>query len=288
MNIKHLGRLVALATLMVTLTGCKAVGQLSSLLPGATTENSKVDTALINTHFSINKYPQNYMTVDNNKPAFEGAFARTVSRNLKDPSYVSASTDYSSLDRAGRTQGVTAVITYPSMMFHSSSVIKRPAFPSETRVSGEYLNAKFVLNHNTGEKSWQGGRNNNHIVQLTGYRGYLYNKSHLVAWSLNGDMQTHNVIMGTRAQNVGTNDMRNPGGMAYPETLTRNYLQAHQDEAVAYQAIPIYSGSELVPRGVHVIVQSLKNPNALRLNVWVFNQQEGVKLNFKTGQFSLN
>lgn len=287
MNIKHLGHVVVLVAAMVTLTGCKAVEQLASFLPDATTENSKADTALINTPFSIGKYPQNYMTVDNNKPVFEGGFARTVSRNLKDPSFVSASTDYSALDSAGRTQGVSAVVTYPSMMFHSSSVVKRPAFPSETRVSGEYLHAKFALNPDTGEKAWRGGRNNNCIVQLAGYRGYLYNKSHLVAWSLNGDMQTHNVILGTRAQNVGTNDMNNPGGMAYPETLTRNYLQAHQDEAVAYQAIPIYSGPELVPRGVHVIVQSLKNPNALHLNVWVFNRQEGVKLNFKTGQFSL-
>lgn len=66
-------------------------------------ENSKADTALIKTPFSIEKYPQNYMVVNDNKPEFEGAFARTVSRDLKEPSYIPATTDYSTLDRAGRT-----------------------------------------------------------------------------------------------------------------------------------------------------------------------------------------
>lgn len=287
MNSRYWCRLLALTAALIVLSGCKAVDGLSSLLPGATVENSKADNALIKTPFSIEKYPQNYMVVSNNKPVFEGALVRTVNRDLKEPSYITATTDYSALDRAGRTQSVTAIVTYQSMMFHSSSVVSRPVFPEETRVSGEYLHAKYTATKDSVEKGGHGGTNNNRIVQLTGYRGYLYNKSHLVAWSLNGDMQTHNVILGTRAQNVGTNDIRNPGGMAYPETLTRNYLQAHQDEAVAYQAIPIYSRSERVPRGVHVIVQSLKDPNGLRLNLWIFNQQAGVKINYKTGQFRL-
>lgn len=35
------------------------------------------------------------------------------------------------------------------------------------------------------------------------------------------------------------------------------------------------------------MVQSLKDPNGLRLNLWIFNQQAGVKINYKTGQFRL-
>lgn len=41
------------------------------------------------------------------------------------------------------------------------------------------------------------------MVQLNEYRGYLYNTSHLLAWSLGGDMQTHNVTLGTRAKTSG-------------------------------------------------------------------------------------
>lgn len=40
-------------------------------------------------------------------------------------------------------------------------------------------------------------------------------------------MNTYNVVMGTSAQNVGTNDQRNPGDMAYSETLTRDYLRSY-------------------------------------------------------------
>lgn len=284
---KHLiGRVALLASTLLVLGGCS--NPLTSLLTGDSTQaSSKANDKLVDMPFSIQKYPQYYATLDGNKPKFEGSFARSVANDLKDPVSATATTNYSPLDSKGRTQSVSAIVSYPSMMFHSTSVEQRPAFPASTRVSGEYLHAHYGYDSMKTAKQWRGGRNNNRIVQLAGYRGYLYNKSHLVAWSLDGDMETHNVILGTRAQNVGINDQRNPGGMAYTETLTRNYLQAHQDEMVAYQAIPIYSGSELVPRGVHVIVQSLKNPSGLKLNVWVFNRQDGVKVNYKTGQFTL-
>lgn len=99
-------------------------------------------------------------------------------------------------------------------------------------------------------------------------------------------MQTHNVILGTRAQNVGTNNQKTPGGMAYTETLTRSYLTAHQDDAVAYQVIPVYVGSELVARGTHVLVQSINNPDQFHYNVWVFNNQPGARIDYNTGSFN--
>ena len=230
--------------------------------------------------FDVSKYPENYAIINNNVPVFENNFKQTVTAAQKAKT-TRAQTYFAGLDDLGRTQSVSAIVTYGMMHSHSSAVRKRPSFPKTTKVSGEY--ADGVYNKNL--QMWFGKQSNNRIVQLNGYRGYLYNKSHLLAWSLGGDMQTHNVILGTRAQNVGTNNQKTPGGMAYTETLTRSYLTAHQDDAVAYQVIPVYVGSELVARGTHVLVQSINNPDQFHYNVWVFNDQQNVKINYSNGTF---
>ncbi|QKU19810.1 endonuclease, partial (plasmid) [Staphylococcus cohnii] len=74
------------------------------------------------------------------------------------------------------------------------------------------------------DQTWRGNISNNKILQLDGYRGYIYNKSHSLAWSLGGDMETHNLTLGTRSQNVGTNKDSNGGGMGYSETQVRNAI----------------------------------------------------------------
>ena len=285
--------LLALSTVLgISISGCSAVqgsnsGQSNTTksapsyaVSTSTTEDAQANSELANLPFDLAKYPQNYTTVNQNVPIFENGFKQTVAAAQKAKT-ARAQTYFDSLDDLGRTQTVSAIITYGMMHSHASSVRKRPAFPKTTKVSGEY--ADGVYNKNL--QQWFGRSNNNRMVQLNGYRGYLYNKSHLLAWSLGGNMQTHNVILGTRAQNVGTNDQRNPGGMAYTETLTRNYLSSHQDDAVAYQVIPVYVGQELVPRGTHVLVQSIDNPNKFHLNVWVFNTQAGITINYNNGSF---
>ncbi|MEN3129348.1 hypothetical protein ABDE14_12750, partial [Lacticaseibacillus paracasei] len=60
-------------------------------------------------------------------------------------------------------------------------------------------------------------------------------------------------------------------------------LAAHQDDAVAYQVIPVYVGSELVARGTHVLVQSINNPDQFHYNVWVFNSQSEVAIDYVSG-----
>lgn len=285
--------LLALSTVLgISISGCSAVqGSNSSqsnttksapsyAVSTSTTEDAQANSDLANLPFDLAKYPQNYTTVNQNVPIFENGFKQTVVAAQKAKT-TRAQTYFDSLDALGRTQTVSAIITYGMMHSHASSVRKRPAFPKTTKVSGEY--ADGVYNKNL--QQWFGRSNNIRMAQLNGYRGYLYNKSHLLAWSLGGDMQTHNVILGTRAQNVGTNDQRNPGGTAYTETLTRNYLSSHQDDAVAYQVIPIYVGQELVPRGTHVLVQSIDNPIKFHLNVWVFNTQAGITINYNNGSF---
>lgn len=254
--------------------------------------NSSDNQELINLQFDAHKYPQNYAIINNNQPEFSQAAQKRLQvmrsgNNLQ--AYLNQSNDqqdtlYNNLDQLGRTQAVTSFVRYRDIVKHSGKVMKRPPFPSSTRISGEYLDGQY----NAQQQQWYGHQSNNKMVQLSSYRGYLYNKSHLLAWSLGGTMKTNNVVLGTRAQNVGTNNQNNPGGMAYSETRVRNFLKTHQQEVIFYQAIPVYADNELVPRGVHVLAQSVHDPQALQINVWTFNTQAGVKINYHTGQATTN
>lgn len=238
------------------------------------------DPTLSSLTYSAAAYPENVKVLNNNQPQFSADTNDWINAQImntpqlrqtmiKSNNYIG----YNQLDKLGRTGAVIGIINEKLVQSRSSKVQKRPAFPATTRPSGLYA---------------ANGRSQNKIAQLSGYRGYLYNKSHLLAYSLGGSMATSNVITGTRAQNVGTNSSSNPGGMADPETQTRNYLAAHPNDAVIYQAIPIYVGQELVPRGVHVQAQSAVDPNGLKINVYVFNNQPGVTLNYATGAWHQN
>jgi len=255
-----------------------ATSQSSAQSTSVTSESATDGQQLAQIPFDIAKYPEYFMPVNNNEPVFVGSFKATVA-NAQQKGEILPQVNYSGLDSLGRTQAVSAIVTEQMVTAHSSRVTKRPAFPASTKISGEFADGQY----NTVTHQWQGRVRNNKIMQLPGYRGYIYNKSHLLAWSLGGDMLTHNVILGTRAQNVGSNQQKDPGGMAYSETVTRDYLAEHPDDAVAYQAIPIYAGNELVPRGVWVIAQAIKHPQALAVNVWTFNTQLGATINYQTG-----
>lgn len=114
-----------------------------------------------------------------------------------------------------------------------------------------------------------------------GYHGYFWNRSHLVAKSLGGAEVVQNMVCGTRMQNVGSND--ESGGMAYCETLARDWLEAHRDGSVTYVATPLYEGDELVPRSV--IVDLLSSDGSLDLEVEVYNAARGYRIDYSTGEF---
>lgn len=256
------------------------------------TSNIKLEneqnSSFLNVKYSQSKYPENIAIINNNTPVFGNDTKQAISyekNNLAD--YLNAddssqNTKYSGFDSLGRTQAVSSFIREKDVLKHSSRVLKRPVFPASTKISGEYSDGHF----DPTNKTWTGTISNNRIIQLSNYRGFLYNKSHLLAWSLGGSMDSVNVILGTRAQNVGHNDQKHPGGMAYYETKVREFLKTNPKEVVFYKAIPIYSGNELVPRGVHVLAQSVNNPKLLNLNVWVFNTQAGVSVNYLNGSFN--
>ena len=113
------------------------------------------------------------------------------------------------------------------------------------------------------------------------YHGWLWNRSHLVADSLGGANIARNMIAGTRTQNVGDNS--HPGGMAYTETLARDWLDSH-DGAIWYLALPVYEGDEMIPRGVCVDIYS--TDGTIDQRVMVFNAANGYDIDYTDGTWN--
>ena len=111
------------------------------------------------------------------------------------------------------------------------------------------------------------------------YHGYLFNRSHLIAKSLGGADTPENMVTGTRMQNVGRNQP--PGGMAYTETLARDWLDQHPDGTILYMATPNYTGDELLPRTVSVDIQS--SDGTISQHVTVYNTAEGYSIDYQHG-----
>lgn len=120
------------------------------------------------------------------------------------------------------------------------------------------------------------------------YRGYMFNRSHLVADSLGGHPEMDNMVTGTRTQNVGFNNSGGSGngGMAYTETIARDYLDsdASKDCSLYYAATPNYSGNELLPRTVTVDIQSCDK--SIDERVVVSNTANGYVIDYTDGSFA--
>lgn len=119
------------------------------------------------------------------------------------------------------------------------------------------------------------------------YRGWFWNRSHLVADSLGGDAQRENLVTGTRTQNVGSAQVSGQyaGGMAYAEVIARDYLDQHNGDTcpLYYAATPVYAGDELVPRSVLVDLQSCDS--AVDMRVEVSNTANDFVVDYATGAF---
>lgn len=234
------------------------------------------DKYLMSLVFDGDVYPENIVNINDGKTSLSNEDEKLLKDNGDSEFWV----DYSSLDSLGRSGEVVALVTYNAVYEHSSSVVERPSFSSTVRLAGEYQDGAY----DSLKGAWKGSVSNNAKVQLDGYRGYLYNKSHSLAWSLGGDMEVHNLTLGTRAQNVGTNSGK--GGMAYSETIIRNAIYDNHDTKVLYRIEPVYEGTELLPRGSKVSAYSVNDDGqTVNLNVWVFNAQKGVSIDYKNGQW---
>lgn len=108
---------------------------------------------------------------------------------------------------------------------------------------------------------------------------FLYNRCHLLMYALSRlNDDERNLITGTRYMNVE--------GMLPWEEKVLNYIKETKD-SVYYRVTPIYTGENLVADGVVMTARS-KNPNGLFFNVYVYNVQPGISIDYATGESYLN
>ena len=104
---------------------------------------------------------------------------------------------------------------------------------------------------------------------------YLYNRCHLIGYQLIGNNDYRNLITGTRDFNVK--------GMLPIENAIYEFIK-NEDGIVKYEVIPDFRKEELVARGVYIKAIGLANKEVkLKINVYVKNIQEGIKIDYKTG-----
>lgn len=105
---------------------------------------------------------------------------------------------------------------------------------------------------------------------------YLYNRCHLLGFQLTGEnANTSNLITGTRYLNID--------GMLPFENAVADYVHATGNH-VLMRVMPVFEGSELVARGVHMMAESVEDDgDGVSFNVFCYNVQPGVVIDYATG-----
>lgn len=105
---------------------------------------------------------------------------------------------------------------------------------------------------------------------------YLYNRCHLIGYQLAGEnANERNLITGTRYMNVE--------GMLPFENMVAKYVKETGNH-VLYRVTPIYEKTNLVASGVQLEALSVEDGGAgIRFNVYVYNVQPGVVIDYATG-----
>ncbi len=117
-----------------------------------------------------------------------------------------------------------------------------------------------------------------HTVRYDGLvdGNYLYNRCHLIGFQLAGENANElNLITGTRYMNVD--------GMLPFENTVAEYVEDTGNH-VLYRVTPIYDGTDLVASGVQMEALSVEDGGSgVCFNVYVYNVQPGVEIDYATG-----
>lgn len=105
----------------------------------------------------------------------------------------------------------------------------------------------------------------------------LYNRCHLIGFQLTGENANEkNLITGTRYMNVD--------GMLPFENMVADYVKETKNH-VLYRVTPIFEGDNLLADGVQMEAYSVEDDGeAISFNVFVYNVQPGVTLDYATGE----
>lgn len=85
---------------------------------------------------------------------------------------------------------------------------------------------------------------------------------------------------------TGTRQLNDPDMSQY-ENQVGYYLRGASSHYVRYRITPIFRGNELLARGVHMEAESIGD-NSIRLNVYIFNVEPGITLNYNNGKSTVH
>ena len=105
----------------------------------------------------------------------------------------------------------------------------------------------------------------------------LFNRCHLIGFQLAGENANEkNLITGTRYMNVE--------GMLPFENMVADYIKETGNHVV-YRVTPVYEGNNLVASGVQMEARSVEDRgDGICYNVYVYNNQPGVIIDYATGE----
>lgn len=245
------GRIVkatALATVLLLMVGCKD-------LKNKVTEKFGSNKAQV---VQVEKGTAPTWSIDN----FPNYYVLAGKSDIDRSDYPEAGKiEYGELDSLGRTTGAKGSLTFKNV---EGSYGVRQKFTKDADPSGWGVQDKVKIPYSNGKR----------------YKGFFWNRSHLIGDALGGDAIRQNVVTGTRTQNVGEDAK---GGMRYSEIKAQQWLEAHHDGTLYYGATPVYEGNELVPR--YVMVGMLSSDGSIDEKVIVFNTANGYEINYEDGTF---
>lgn len=110
---------------------------------------------------------------------------------------------------------------------------------------------------------------------------YLYNRCHLIGYQLTGEnANPKNLITCTRQTNTET--------MLEFENKVAEYIKKTNNH-VLYRITPVFKGDNLLASGIIMEAMSVEdNGNGIKFNVYIYNVQDGIEIDYSTGDSKLS
>lgn len=110
--------------------------------------------------------------------------------------------------------------------------------------------------------------------------GYLYHRCHIIAWKLGGvDVDKRNIMTGTQSFNIN--------GMKPFEDQVYKYLEENKSNHVLYRVTPYFENNNELSTGVNIEAYSIEDNGKLKFNVFVYNSQDKISIDYETGKSKL-
>ncbi len=120
-----------------------------------------------------------------------------------------------------------------------------------------------------------------HTIKYDNVDGkYLYNRCHLIGYQLTGEnANKKNLITCTRYMNTV--------GMLDFENEVAEYIRKTNNH-VLYRVTPVFEGDNLLAKGVEMEAKSIEdNGKGVTFNVFVYNVQDGIVIDYSNGDSKL-